>query len=319
MSFLDDFAMMFGRAPKPPGPKTEAAKALHSGKRGKGSEVRELLEKESGIPAVHTWRNRRWATLIAVNLLFTLSYWLDVQIVEGSMTASRFLGFHLADFYSSLLIVIAQHHAPINLVIGAVTVIVLWGLIGGRAFCSWVCPYHLVAEFGDMLHEKLARRGIVADHPFHRGIRGALWVLFALLALVSGQTLFLTLNPIGILSRATIYGPSLALLWVLLLFTFEVVYTRRAWCRYVCPIGLTYGVVGAVSPIGVEYTLDACLHEGECRAVCEVPHVLDITIKGRAEDSHVNVGPDCTRCGLCVDKCPTDSLNFQVKGLGSLL
>ena len=46
--------------------------------------------------------------------------------------------------------------------------------------------------------------------------------LFALLALVTGQTLFLTLNPIGILSRALVYGPSLALGWVLLLLLFAV-------------------------------------------------------------------------------------------------
>jgi ferredoxin-type protein NapH len=73
------------------------------------------------------------------------------------------------------------------------------------------------------------------------------------------------------------------------------------------------------APIRIEYKLEACAHEGECRKVCEVPHVLDLTIKGRAEDSHVDVGPDCTRCGLCVDICPTKSLDFKVKGLGSLL
>jgi ferredoxin-type protein NapH len=319
MSFLSDLGMMFGREPIKPKHKTDAAEVLHGRKRGRGVEIQQLIEEIAAAQTVHTWRNRRWAVLIGINLLFTLSFWLDIQLVEGSQTASRFLGFHMADIYSSFLIALAQHHIPINLMIGALTIFVLWGLIGGRAYCSWVCPYHLVAEWAEMLHLKLAARRIVFDHPMHRGIRSILWVVFAALALLTGQTLFLTLNPIGILSRATIYGPSLALLWVLLLLVFEVVYARRAWCRYVCPIGLTYGAIGTFAPIRIEYTLEACAHEGECRKVCEVPHVLDLTIKGRAEDSHVDVGPDCTRCGLCVDICPTKSLDFKVKGLSSLL
>ena len=63
----------------------------------------------------------------------------------------------------------------------------------------------------------------------------------------------------------------------------------------------------------------ACAHEGECRKVCEVPHVLDLTIKGRAEEPKLDVGPDCTRCGLCVDVCPTGALRYELKGVKRLL
>jgi ferredoxin-type protein NapH len=319
MSFLVDVAVMFGRGPRKPTERTDEADVMHGRKRGRGLEVAQLIEELRAAPTSHKWRNRRWAVLITVNLLFTLSFWLDVQLVEGSLTASRFLGFHLADVYSSLLVMLAQRHVAVNLVIGLVTVSLLWFFLGGRAYCSWVCPYHLVAEWAEMLHNKLAAWGLVSDHVLHRGVRVVFWVLFALLALVTGQTLFLSLNPIGILSRAVVYGPSLALAWVLMLLVFEVVYSKRAWCRYVCPIGLTYGVIGAAAPVRVVYNLEACAHEGECRKVCEVPHVLDMTIKGRAADVHVDVGPDCTRCGLCVDVCPTDSLGYQVKGLEHLL
>lgn len=319
MGFWNDMAMVLGRSPSKPAQISEAAAAVHASKRGKGVRGVPLLEEIHEARRNHVWRNRRWAFLLGINLLFTLSFWIDIQLLEGSLTASRLLGFHLADVYSSLLVMLAQKHVAVNLVIGATTVALFWGLVGGRSFCSWVCPYHLVAEWAEMLHLRLARAGRVRDHAIHRGVRVVLWVLFAVLAFVTGHTLFLTLNPIGVLSRALVYGPSLALAWVGMLLVFEVLYARRAWCRYVCPIGLTYGVLGAGAPVRVTYDLEVCAHEGECRKVCEVPHVLDLTIKGRADEVKLDVGPDCTRCGLCVDVCPTGALRYELKGVKRLL
>ena len=82
------------------------------------------------------WRNRRWATLVLVNLLFVLSYYFDIQILEGALTASRFVGFHMADLNSALQVMLAYKHLVLNLVIGTVTVFIMWVLLGGRSFCT---------------------------------------------------------------------------------------------------------------------------------------------------------------------------------------
>ena len=116
------------------------------------AKIRAELEERKHHKPPERWRRRRWAVLIAVNLLFVLSYQLDIQMLEGALTASRFVGFHMADLNSALQVMLAFKEVLINLLIGTITVLVFWWLLGGRTFCSWVCPYHLVAEWAEMLH-----------------------------------------------------------------------------------------------------------------------------------------------------------------------
>jgi ferredoxin-type protein NapH len=319
---LESLAQIFGRSPSRPSNEqiSEKAQVIHFEKKQHKLTREELIASHQAHAAHgNKWLRRRWTTLILVNLLFVVSYYFDVQLLEGALTASRFVGFHMADLNSALQVMLAFKHVVLNLVIGTTTIFILWLLLGGRSFCSWVCPYHLLSEWAERLHLRLVAKRLIKNHTFHRGVRTVFYLIFALLALLTGYTVFETISPTGILSRALIYGPGIALLWVVALLLFEVFVSRRAWCRYVCPIGITYGVVGVLSPLRVKYNITGCHHEGDCRKACLVPHVLDLTIKGRAQDVELDVGADCTRCGMCIDICPTDSLKFEIKGLSKLL
>lgn len=322
--YLDSLRVMLGGKPHKPTKDdyTQSAKDLHAFKRTPDERKRriQLIREELAEPHVsYKWRKWRWTSIIIINLLFVVSFKFDVQLVEGALTASRFVGFHMADLNSGLQITLAQKTVLLNVLIGMITVAIFWWLVGGRSFCSWACPYHLAAEWVEMLHLKLRDKGWAKDIPLHRGMRSVLYVIFAASAFITGYTVFETINPVGILSRGFTYGLTLALVWVGILLLVELFLVRRFWCRYACPIGITYSFLGSAAPTVIHYDLNHCVHEGECRSVCLVPHVLEMTIKNRASDEFMDIGADCTRCGMCLEACPTGALSFKIKGLDGLL
>ena len=266
-----------------------------------------------------SYRMKRWILVIAIHLLFFLSFAIDIQTLEGTLSGSRFLGFHLIDVYTNMQLALATYHIPINMVIGTVTIVVFYMLVGGRSYCSWVCPYGLLSEIGEKWHNMLVTKKIIKERKFDHRVRYIFWAMFLITAFTSGYLVFETINVVGIMSRAIAYGWSLGLVWVLVVLAFEVFYSRRAWCTYICPIGTTYGMIGKVSALRIEWN-DNCDHCMVCHDVCFENQVLEITKakydKQREEKGITKeyiTGADCTLCGRCIDVCHEDALSFDFR------
>jgi ferredoxin-type protein NapH len=264
-------------------------------------------------------RAKRYIAVIALHLLFFLSFSVDIQMLEGTMNGSRLLGFHLIDIYTTLEVFVATYHLPINMIIGTVTILIAYLLIGGRTYCSWVCPYGIISELGEKLHDTLVRKKIIKERHFNHNVKYIFWAMFLIMAFTSGYIVFETISVVGILSRMIVYGWSIAIIWVAIIFAIEVFYSRRAWCTYVCPIGTTYGFIGWVSATRIQWN-DNCDHCMVCHDACFENHVLELT-KGKYDKErqekgiktqYINDG-DCTLCGRCIDVCHSDALKFDFR------
>jgi len=268
---------------------------------------------------IFSYRMKRWVVVIAVQLLFFLSFFIDLQILEGTLSGSRFLGFHMIDLYTTMQLFVATYELPINVIIGITTIVLVYLLLGGRSYCSWVCPYGILSEIGEKWHNTLVSKKIIKERKFDYRVRHIFWVMFLILSFTSGYLVFETFNVIGILSRMIVYGWSLAFFWVLVVFIIEVFYSRRAWCTYICPIGTTYGYIGKISALRIEWN-DSCDHCMLCSDVCFENQVLEITKakydKQREEKDITReyiTGADCTLCGRCIDVCHADALKFDFR------
>ena len=267
-----------------------------------------------------TIRAWRWLSIITINLAFFLSFYIDFQFLEGTMNGSRLLGFHMIDPFTALEIFATEHHIHTNVLIGSATLVIFYFLFGGKAYCSWVCPYGLLSEIGERINQKLVRKKIIKNRKFKPYFRFLFWAIFLIAAAVDGYLVFEVINPIGILSRAITYGWSLALIWVVLILLMEIFFSRRAWCKYVCPVGTTYNFLGWISMTKPKWDMDKCDHCGACLDACFEDHVLEFIKpkydKDRAKrgiTTQLVVNGDCTLCGRCMDVCHTDAYNYDFR------
>ena len=263
-------------------------------------------------------RALRYAAVFLVHLLFVLSFRADIQILEGDISGSRILGFHLADPFATLEVIAAHKDLPINLLIGSGTILLFYFIAGGKAFCSWICPYGALSEIGEKLHNTLIAKHVIKERTLPRGMRYAIWAAFLVLSAITDLLVFEIFNVVGILSRFIIYGFSLAGLWIVFVFLLEVFFSRRAWCTHLCPLGSTYSLAAKASLSKITWDKSRCDHCGVCQDVCFVSHVLDITKKKASENlgdksKFMLKGIDCTLCGRCIDVCHQDALSIGNK------
>jgi ferredoxin-type protein NapH len=294
-----------------------------------GAKIRDLIDAPFFSTFVYknrdgktrlTIRAWRWISIITINLLFFLSFFIDIQFLEGTLNGSRLLGFHLIDPFTALEIFASTHHIHTNVIIGSATLVAFYFLVGGKAYCSWVCPYGLLSEIGEYIHLKLVRKKIIKERKFNPNIRFIFWAIFLLAAAIDGYLVFEVINPIGILSRIITYGWSLAFIWVVIVLLIEIFYSRRAWCKYICPVGTTYNFLGWVGVSKLKWDMDKCDHCGACLNVCFEDHVLEF-IKPKYDKERSKKGiktqvvanGDCTLCGRCMDVCHTDAYNYEFR------
>ncbi len=272
---------------------------------------------EKGWWQAYKWLLLRRVSQLGILALFLVSPWLyrqyEIWIIKGNLSSSLLLDTVPMTDPLIFLQMVASGHWPVTTAItGVLIVLAFYLLVGGRVYCSWVCPVNMVTDAANWLREKL---GIKPSTRLSRNLRYWLLAMVILLSAITGTMAYEMFNPVSMLHRGIIFGMGLAWTIVFGVFLFDLLVTKRGWCSHLCPMGATYSLIGKFSPLRVRADKrEACNDCMECFVVCPESQVIKPALKGEAKGiGPVIMSSECTNCGRCIDICSKEVFHFGTR------
>ncbi|VAX09487.1 Polyferredoxin NapH (periplasmic nitrate reductase) [hydrothermal vent metagenome] len=232
----------------------------------------------------------------------------DLDAIKGNTWSGNFFGYQISD----PLAVAGQVAASLSIywpfVLTAVLPVIL-SLLFGRFFCGWICPATFLYELNTIIALTLQRFGIRAgQRRFDRRIKYLVLLAGLMLSAISGSVLISVIYPPAIIGRELYFGIALngvgaGLVFFVLTLLFDLLVSRRGFCRYVCPGGALYSLLGRFRLFRIRRIVENCNDCAKCNAVCEFG----------LDPLHDDFGQECNNCTACIAICPTDALTFVAR------
>jgi polyferredoxin len=164
----------------------------------------------------------------------------------------------------------------------------------GRIWCV-ICPFGYVGD--------LAQRIVTLGRKSPRLLKNMWWRLGLFLVL----TWFTALFALDRTPRGTA--------WLALVLTFgavslAVVYKKRVFCRYVCPVGGIFGLYSMTAPLAL-----SARDRSVCQSVCRGKNCAAACTWFQFP-AHMDRGAECSLCLDCVRACPHDNLALRTQPIG---
>lgn len=232
----------------------------------------------------------------------------DLDVIKGNTWSGTFFGLKLSD----PLAVVGQIFSGLTFympfILTALIPVILT-LIFGRFFCGWICPATFIYELNTNVAAWLRRAGLkTGNRRFDRRVKYLVLAVGLLLSAISGSVLVAGIYPPAIVGREIYYAIALggfgagAIFFVITLL-FDLLVARRGFCRYLCPGGALYSLLGHFRIFRIQRIVENCNDCAKCNAICEFG----------LDPLNDDFGQECNNCTACIAICPTDALTFKVR------
>jgi len=254
---------------------------------------------------------RRITQISILFLYFAGNVW-GLKILQGNLSTSVFLEVvPLSDPFAVLQILATGTLLTTNLIVGALIIVAFYGIFGGRAFCSWVCPVNLITDLANWLRRKLKFDQLDRPAKISRRLRFYILALTFIVSAFMGVAAFEFVSPISIFTRGVIFGFGMGFGLLLSIFLFDLFVLKNGWCGHICPLGGFYSIIGKKSLIRVHHIEENCTACMKCKVVCPEKQVLHMI----AKESLPVLSGECTNCARCIEVCDDDALRFSLRNL----
>jgi ferredoxin-type protein NapH len=254
---------------------------------------------------------RRFTQISLLVLYFGANAW-GWTLLQGNLSSSVIFGvIPMSDPYAALQMLAAGALLATNLLVGVAVATLFYLIIGGRAFCSWVCPINMVTDGANFLRAKWGFNRLANKQPASRKMRYWILGLSLIISALMGVTAFEYLSPISMVHRGIVFGIGFGWAAVVVIFLFDLFVLKNGWCGHLCPLGGFYSLLGKFSLIRVHHNEENCTLCMKCKEVCPEHHVLHMIGK----KSMPVISGECTNCARCIEVCDDDALGFSIRKL----
>lgn len=232
----------------------------------------------------------------------------DLDAIKGNTWSGTFFGLQLSDPLAAAGQIAAGMTFYLPFLLTALIPVILT-LLFGRFYCGWICPATFIYELNTNLSAWLRRAGLkTGNRRFDRRVKYLVLAAGLILSAVTGSVLVAGIYPPAIVGREIYYaiaigGFGAGSVFFIGTLMFDLLVARRGFCRYLCPGGALYSLLGHFRLFRIQRIVENCNDCAKCNAVCEFG--LDPLRDG--------FGQECNNCTACIAICPTDALTFKMQ------
>lgn len=175
-----------------------------------------------------------------------------------------------------------------------------------RSFCGLLCPFGALQELFSIAGRKILKKRFIINEGVDKPLRYLKYFVLLLtifMAWYYGELWMSPYDPYSAYAHITnpidaiVEEPTAAIGFILLLVTLVGSFLYdRFFCKYLCPVGAFYGLIGKLSPTKVVRNESSCINCRLCNKAC--PANIDVA------NSNAIKSMECLSCNQCVVACP---------------